>query len=475
MFFKKKPVEVRLTNTLSGTLETFTPQKPGKVRMYSCGPTVYGPQHIGNLRAAVFSDTLARTLTAAGYEVDRVVNITDVGHLVGDGDEGEDKMAVGAAREQTTPEAIADRYAKQYLADIRALNVDTGSIRFPRATDYIKEQIAMIRALEKKGLAYRTADGVYFDTAHFPDYGILGNMKGVELEAGARVAMGDKKSPHDFVLWRTAKPNDLQQWDSPWGRGNPGWSIECSAMAVKLLGPTLDIHTGGQDHIQVHHNNEIAQSEGATGKKPFSKVWIHNAFLTINGEKISKSLGNTYTLADVTARGMHPLALRYLFLQAHYRSPLSFTWESLAAADEGLRKLWKLSRALAQESGKKEKTSEVQKHLLSYLYNDLGTAQAIGQLWSVLQPDTTPAAERWSIVVALDAVLGLCLTNPPEEPEALTLATLPHEVRTMAEKREDARKNKDFAASDELRIHLLERGYRVEDGPSGSTYTHIQR
>ena len=262
-----RPPQVFFTNTLSGKKELFISQRPHLALLYSCGPTVYDRAHIGNLRAYVFSDTIVRVLHEAGYRVQRVINITDVSHLVGDGDRGIDKMAVGALREHTTPEKIATRYTKLFIDDLRELNIDTDDIRFPRATDYIKEQIALAKTLEEKGFAYRLADGLYFDVQKFPSYGKLGGLSHVQMEAGARVAIiAGKRQPADFVLWRKAKPDDLQQWDSPWGRGNPGWHIECSAIIRSLLGQEIDIHTGGEDHIAVHHNNEIAQSEASSGR-----------------------------------------------------------------------------------------------------------------------------------------------------------------------------------------------------------------
>lgn len=442
--------------------------KAGKVSLYSCGPTVYGPQHIGNLRAAVFSDTLARTLAVAGYEVKRVVNITDVGHMVGDGDEGEDKMMVGAKRDNVTPEEVADKYAKQYLADIKALNVDTRRVRFPRASDYIPDQIKMIQELEKHGHTYTLPDGVYFDTSTFPDYGKLGRRSAVQIEAGARVAMVEgKHHPQDFVLWRMAKPNDLQKWKSPWGVGNPGWSIECSAMIRALLGKTIDIHTGGEDHVSIHHNNEIAQSEGANGV-PLAHYWLHNAFLTIDGEKVSKSLGNIYVLDDVKAKGFHPLALRYLFLQAHYRSPLSFTWDALAAASEALTRLWKVAREVRASAHK----SVARSSFLSAAADDLGTPKVLALLWEKLN-SAAPAEEKWAALVEADMLLGLSLTNPPAEPKALAAKDLPDALRTIAQEREEARKAKDFARSDELRVHIRNGGYHVDDTPSGQVFTPL--
>ncbi|HUY05617.1 MAG TPA: cysteine--tRNA ligase, partial [Candidatus Paceibacterota bacterium] len=430
-----RPAQVFLTNTLSGAKELFIPLKPGVVMMYSCGPTVYNRAHIGNLRSYVFSDTIDRTLATAGYRVRRVINITDVGHLVGDGDEGIDKMAVGAEREHTTPEAIAARYTKLFINDIGELNIDTGDILFPHATEYIKEQIALAKTLEEKGFAYRLPDGLYFDTQKFPGYGKLGGVSRAQLEAGARVkVVKGKRHPADFVLWRTAKPNDLQQWDSPWGRGNPGWHIECSAMIRSLLGQEIDIHTGGEDHISVHHNNEIAQSEAASGRT-FVRYWMHSAFLTMGGEKASKSLGNVVYLSDVVDKGFHPLALRYFFLQAHYRTPLSFSWDALAAAASALDRLWKLSREIAGESKRISEPSEVRDNFLATMRDDLATPQALASLWDALRSDEYAPEEKWSLIEAADAHLGLSLMTPPEA-GGLTSAKIPAEMQDLLVRRE---------------------------------------
>ena len=471
-----KRAQVFFTDTLSGEKKEFVPITKGKVRLYSCGPTVYGAIHIGNLRSFVLADLVARTLKASGYKVERVMNITDVGHMVGDGDAGDDKLAVGAAREKTTPKAVADKYTKLFMEDIKALGIDTSDFKkFPRATSYIQEDIEMIKALEKKGYTYLTSEGLYFDTTKFPNYGSLLGMKDAQLRAGVRVDMGEKKSPHDFVLWRTAKSNDLQKWNSPWGEGNPGWSIECSAMATALLGTQIDIHTGGEDLASVHHNNEIAQSEAASGKHPFSRYWIHGAFLTMNGEKLAKSAGNSFTLADVVARGIHPLALRYLFLQAHYRSPLSFSWDALAAADTTLQRLWKETSAIkAKARGASKKTKAIEL-INEAAYDDLATPQVIAQLWMVINDTDLSSEEKWAVIEAVEKLLGLSLTIPPRTTlsDSIALSGLPEEIRALATGREEARKNKDFAKSDELRIHLSKRGYAVEDTPSGTTYTKI--
>jgi cysteinyl-tRNA synthetase len=402
------------------------------------------------------------------------MNITDVGHLVGDGDLGEDKIAAGAKKEHTTPEEIASRYTKLFIDDLRTLNVDTDAILFPKATEYLEEQIKLIQELEKHRLTYNTKSGVYFDTEQFPGYGKLHGLMTMKLIGGARVSMDDgRRGIHDFALWRFAKKNDLQKWDSPWGVGNPGWSIECSAMAMSLLGAELDIHTGGEDLASIHHNNEIAQSEGAT-KRPFVRYWLHSAFLNVGGDKMSKSLDNLYTLADIKERGYHPLSLRYLYLQAHYKSPLSFSFESLSAAEEALKKLWKWSRAIEVEAKGKTAHSDADTKFVALLRDDLSTAQALAHLFAVLPDEEYTAEEKLQILRSADAILGLGLLTPPEEETPIPLSELPDEVRDIAEKREEARKHKDFTESDTLRIHLLERGYRVEDGSSGSIYSRTK-
>ncbi|MFZ2167842.1 MAG: cysteine--tRNA ligase [Minisyncoccia bacterium] len=465
-----RPAQVFLTNTLSGTRELFIPLKPDSVTMYSCGPTVYNRASAGNLRAYVFSDTIVRILQSAGYRVRRVINITDVGHLVGDGDEGQDKMAVGATREHTTPEAIATRYTKLFIDDLNELNIDTEDILFPRATEYIKEQIALAKTLEEKGFAYRLSDGLYFDTHKFPGYGKLGGVSLAQLSAGARVEVVEgKRHPADFVLWRAAKPNDLQQWDSPWGSGNPGWHIECSAMIRSLLGQEIDIHTGGEDHIQVHHNNEIAQSESASGRT-FVHYWMHNAFLNMGGEKISKSLGNVVYLSDIVEKGFHPLALRYFFLQAYYRTPLSFSWDALAAAGSALDRLWKLSREIADESNRKSEPSEARDSFLATMRDDLATPQALGVLWDSLRSEEYTPEEKWGLIEVADAHLGLMLVTPPAI-KMLTEENTPTDIRDMLARREAARAEKDFTTSDRIREDLKRSGYHVEDGPEGPVLT----
>ena len=476
IFNKSKKIEharsaqVFLLNTLSSRKELFVSQRPKIALMYSCGPTVYNRAHVGNLRAYVFSDTIARVLAQAGYRVHRVINITDVGHLVGDGDEGEDKMNVTARQEKTTPQAIADRYTKNFIDDLAELNVAIKDIEFPRATDYIQEQIALAKTLEEKGFAYRITNGLAFDTTHFPGYGKLGNINVTGQRAGARIeADREKRNPNDFWLWRSAKPGDLQQWNSPWGVGNPGWHIECSAMSRALLGQEIDIHTGGEDHIAVHHNNEIAQSESATGRT-FVHYWMHSAFLNMGSEKISKSLGNSVYLSEIIEKGFHPLALRYFFLQAHYRTPLSFSWDALAGAASALDRLWKLAREIANESKRKSELSEARTRFLVALRDDLATSQALAILWDVLRSEEYTPEEKWGLLEDAEAHMGLLLLEPPATDIVLEV-DVPKEVKEMLAHRETARSEKDFQTADHLRDQIEKSGYHVDDGPNGPVLT----
>lgn len=474
--FRKKPAVKSVAplyffNTLTDKKELFSPLKAGVVSMYSCGPTVYSPAHIGNLRSALLGDLVGRVLSAAGYHVRRVNNITDVGHMVGDGDQGEDKMAVGALREKLTPEEIAEKYARAYLDDIRALNIDTERVLFPRATEYIAEQISMVRTLLEKGYAYIADDGVYFDTAKLPDYGKLGGIAEVKLMAGARIQMeGGKRNLHDFALWRKAKAHDLQQWDSPWGAGNPGWHIECSAMIRALLGPAIDIHTGGMDLIGTHHNNEIAQTEAACGTL-LARYWIHGGFITAGGQPLSKSLGNIVLLSDIRERGFHPLALRYFFLQAHFRTPVSFTWEALAAADAALRRLWNSAREVHALAKDKESQSDVQLRMVALLRDDIATPAAIALLHEMLKSEELSPAQMRGVLATADAVLGLSLMDPPAGDERIRTEDLPDEVQKLILERDEARAAKEYARSDALRTELEKRGYRVDDSISGTIVT----
>jgi cysteinyl-tRNA synthetase len=460
--------------------------------LYSCGPTVYSAQHIGNMRGAVFADLAGRILKASGYRVRRVINITDVGHLLGDnqGDasQGEDRIEKAARESGARAAGIAHTYTDLYLKDLRALAIDTQDILFPRASEYIKEQISMVQALEKNGLTYRIHDGIYFDTAKYPDYGKLGGIQeliksGTAASLEDRVALaghgritanGEKKHAADFALWKLTAPGERrqQEWSSPWGRGFPGWHIECSAMSKALLGETIDVHTGGIEHIPTHHNGEIAQSEAVSGKT-FVRYWLHQAHLNLNGEKFSKSEGRVVLLSEIIERGFNPLALRYLFLQAHYRSPLTFSWEAIAAANEALTRLWRIASEIKREAKGIAQPSDRADRIIALLRDDLGTPAALALLWETVRDDSLSAKVIWGAIEAADSVLGLSLREPPQPAGALSFASLPPDVRKLVGEREAARQARDFAKADEMRIHMQKRGYQVEDRPDGPAITKI--
>lgn len=458
--------------------------RPGNVTLYSCGPTVYSQAHIGNLRAYVFSDLLARILEDQGQRVRRVINITDVGHLVSDSDEGEDKMEKSARESGESASDIAEKYTKIFIDDIQKLNIDTKDILFPYATHYIPEQIALIKVLEQKGYTYRTHDGLYFDTSKFHGYGKLGGIPASLIKEGdvaslddrinlakhGRIAQNEeKRNPADFALWKFSPAGMVrrqQEWQSPWGMGFPGWHIECSAMSKALLGEQIDIHTGGMDHIPIHHNNEIAQSEGASNKQ-FVRYWMHSAFLTMNSERIGKSLGNAVYLSEIIERGYSPLALRYLFLQAHYRSPLSFTWDSLTASNEALQRLWKETQDLKKAAKGLSVWSPLADRMVTLLRDDLGTPQALALLWEVVRDEDLPPKQAWGVVEAAEKILGLELIDPPSR----ALEDIPEGMQKLLESREQARIARDFAEADRIRIHIENSGYAVEDGPSGPVLT----
>ena len=481
-YFKKTPdlkAPLRFHNTLSGTTEVFQPlSKDSAVRMYNCGPTVYDFQHIGNLRPYVFADVIRRSLLLWGYSVKQVINITDVGHLVSDADEGEDKMEKGAKARGQSVEDLVQEVTEAFMTDLDALNIDRKKITFPRATEYIGEQIALVEALDQKGYTYQIEDGIYFDTSKFKEYGKLGHINLAGQEEGARIGITEgKRNPADFALWKFSKGEKrLQEWESPWGVGFPGWHLECTAMIFKLLGRQIDIHTGGIDHIPVHHNNEIAQAEGATGKQ-YVRYWMHNAFITIEGKKISKSLGNTIYLHSIIERGFNPLAYRYLLLTAHYRSPLNFTWTALEASATALTRLHKI---FFEELPKKGvATEQFITAFTEAIGDDLNTPKALALVWETLKDATlTPAQKRGNVLYA-DRVLGLGLNDGVKRMgsmkslSVLQVADLPADVQTKVEARETARQNKDFTEADRLRDELKELGYKIEDNAEGRVVRKI--
>jgi cysteinyl-tRNA synthetase len=459
-----------LFNTLSRSVEKVMQLRPEEVTVYTCGPTVYGEQHIGNYRTFIFEDVLVKVLRHLGHSVRRVMNITDVGHLVSDGDEGEDKMEVGAKREGVSAWDVARRYEQHFLTDLKALNIEVPN-PLVRATETIDRQIALVQTLQDKGYAYVISDGVYFDSSTFPGYGDLARLNIAGQQAGARVNMAEgKRNPHDFALWKlSAEPGKRDmEWKSPWGVGFPGWHLECSAIAMHELGDQIDIHTGGVDHIPVHHTNEIAQSEAATGK-PFVKYWAHAEFLLMDGGKMSKSLGNLYTLENLEERGFSPLDFRMLTYTASYRSKLNFTWEALQSAQTALGRLYKAVKELEENSKKDlDKLSEHGELLLkkaeTAMADDLNMASVMSVVWEVIG-SSLPAEEKLKVLYALDGVLSFDLQKNATFKESAR--EIPEYIRDLLEKRQEARAVHKWEDADAFRLEIEAAGYYVKDTSDG--------
>lgn len=449
-----------LYNTLTRKKEHFSPIEPGLVGVYTCGPTVYNYAHIGNLRMYVFEDILIRTLKFHGYRVNHVMNITDVGHLTDDADTGEDKMEKGSRREGKTAWEIAEFYTEAFRKDMIALNLLEPNV-WCKATEHIDEQIAMVEALKRKGFTYETSDGIYFDTSACKDYGKLANLKNQELQAGARVDMGEKKNPHDFALWKFSKDGEQRQmeWEAFGKIGFPGWHIECSAMSMRYLGEHFDIHCGGIDHIPVHHTNEIAQTESMTGINPWVNIWMHGEFLLINNDKMAKSGENFITLSVLQEKGFDPLAYRYFLLQAHYRKQLNFTWEALEAAQSGYKKLKRMVREIPDNA---VADPLVAKNFHEAISDDLNMPEALAIIFTALKNNQIDL----EMIIAFDKVLGLNLHEIEE-------IIIPTEVAQLMEKRKKAREEKNWALSDALRDEIKMLGYMVEDGNDGQKISKI--
>jgi cysteinyl-tRNA synthetase len=456
---------MKLFNTLSRQLEEIVPVNDNHIGLYSCGPTVYDNAHIGHMRKYIGDDVLVRALQYFGFKVSHVMNITDVGHLVSDADEGEDKMEKGARKHGLSVWDVAEKFTQQFFDSTDQLNVVRPNT-VCKATDHISEQIQLIKTLEEKGFTYQIEDGVYFDTAKFPEYGSLSNLD--QVKAGARVEFNQsKRNSTDFALWKFSDLTEKRQmeWESPWGKGFPGWHIECSAMSMKYLGEQFDIHTGGIDHIETHHPNEIAQSEAATGKKPFVRLWMHHNFLLVDGQKMSKSLGNLYTIDDIKAKGIEPMALRYLYLQTHYRKELNFTFESLSAAAQALKRLRAVSSKIQITNNKSNSDfesdtfQEYQEQFKSALADDLNTAQALAVVWDVIKDKTLSDDLKVGLVLDFDRVLGLELEATIDERRA----AVPAEIQTLLDTREQLRNAGDYAQADALRDKIISLGYEVTD------------
>ncbi len=459
-----------LYNTRTRQKEPFTPLEPGCVGVYSCGPTVYSAQHIGNMRPYMFADLLCRALEGEGLSVTHVVNITDVGHLTDDADAGDDKMEVAAKTAGKRASDIAEEYTAQWLNDRRRLNCRDPDV-LCKATDHIAEQVELALELERRGFTYRIEDGIYFDVAKFPRYA---EFAGLDLEQGgeARIeGVAGKRHFADFALWKFAAPGVVrqQEWDSPWGRGFPGWHLECSAMSTKFLGQRFDIHTGGVDHIKVHHTNEIAQSEAAFGTHPWVGVWMHNEFLDFRGEKMSKSLGNIYVLDDLVERGFHPLGYRYFFLQAHYRRQQTFTDEAMEAADRGYRRLRTATSELREASGAPDDAAVEQhaKTFRGFVADDLNAPRALALAIEVARDGTLEPATRRALIERFDSWLGLDLLEGPLPEEA---AESDPRIDALVAERDAARAAKDFARADEIRDLLAEEGITIADSPAGTVW-----
>lgn len=454
--------EIKIYNTKGRKLETFVPIHPGAVSIYSCGPTVYHYQHIGNMRAAVFADTLHRLFQSAGYSVKHVINITDVGHLTSDGDTGEDKLEKGAKREGKSVWEVAKFYTDAYFKDLSALNIRLDDYLFPRATEHIKEQIDLVETLMEKGYAYEIGDGIYFDTSKFAAYPDLAHLDIEGLKSGARVEENtEKRNATDFALWKFSPKDETRQmeWDSPWGKGFPGWHVECSAMAMKYLGNHFDIHTGGIDHIPVHHTNEIAQSECATGET-YVNYWMHNNFLNDAQGKMAKSSGEFLRLQSIIDRGVSPLAFRYYLLTVHYRKEIDFSFEALESAAVAYDKLVSFCKENATKGG-----VAIRSYLNAFteaLHDDIGTPQAIAIIWNMMKDIDASKEDKYATLMAFDTVLGLGLSSIKKEEIVLSDA-----MKELLRAREVARQEKDFAESDRLRDEMARLGFTVKDTPDG--------
>ncbi|MFA5448897.1 MAG: cysteine--tRNA ligase [Clostridia bacterium] len=463
---------IKLYNTLTRKKQEFSPVKDGWVSMYSCGPTVYNYAHIGNLRTYIFMDLIRRALKSEGYKLKGVLNITDVGHLMADSDDGEDKMLKASREQQKTPWQIANHYSNVFFEDIKKLNISKPEI-IAKATDHIPEMIEYVVELVEKGYAYETSDGIYFDISKFPGYGSLSGASIEDNIAGARVEVNsEKRNPADFALWKKAEPLHIMQWDSPWGKGYPGWHIECSAMSRKYLGKVFDIHSGGVDHIPIHHENEIAQNEALTGKRTVN-YWLHGEFMLVDGGKMSKSLGNTYTIKDLEERGYSPLDFRFFCLNTHYRKKLNFTFTALDSAKVSRERLM---QQLASHKASTQKTSPeildgLRSSFVAAIQDDLNVPLALGILFTAIKE--SKSQDIYTLALEFDKILGLSLTS---DTSAITESfVLPAQVEILVAERTTAKKNRDFALADSLREEIARLGYAVADTKDGTRVTPLQK
>ena len=456
-------MDIFFTNTLTRKKEVFRPIDEKEVRIYSCGPTVYKDATIGNMRTSIFQDVLRRVLRYNGYKIKHVMNITDVGHLVSDGDEGEDKMIKSAREEHKSPAEIADYYTKLFFEDLKNLNIETPEI-VCKATDHIPDMLKYVETLMEKGYAYETSTAIYFDISKLDEYPVLSNLNLEEQKAGARVEVDpEKKSPYDFALWIKAPENHLMKWDSPWGPSYPGWHIECSAMGQKYLGEQFDIHTGGIDLIPTHHENEIAQSKGYCGKVP-ARYWLHGEYLLINGGKMSKSLGNVYLLRDIINRGYSPLAYRLFSYSSHYRNKLNFTWEGIEASQKSLERLKQGYQTHLNGKDDEEDSviNEYEERFHKAINDDLNMPLAMGVVWEVIRNDKK-SPKLAKLLLKFDSVLGLKIDEKEEVKQEI-----PEEILALIKERKKARENKNWEESDRIRDLIKEKGYEIKDTKEGT-------
>jgi cysteinyl-tRNA synthetase len=458
---------MKLYNTLTRKVEEFKPLKKGEVGIYSCGPTVYWNQHIGHMYAYVQWDTMVRLFRYLGFKVKWVMNITDVGHLTSDEDAGEDKMEVGAKREGLTVWQIAGKYTNQFLESMDLLNIQRPDV-LCRATEHLQEQIDLVKKIEARGFTYKTKTGLVFDTSKFADYAQFAKLDLEKQQAGARVEIDpEKKKPWDFLLWVTNQPQHVMQWESPWGKGFPGWHVECTAMSTKYLGEKFDIHTGGKEHIPVHHTNEIAQAYGAFGGRT-ANYWLHNGWLELKDEKMSKSLGNVILATDIAAKGYDPLALRYLILTSHYRQGLKFTWEALKSAAVSLDKLRELVTSWRTDRGRKtmteedeRKREEFKKKFMEAVSQDLNFPQGLAVIWQIAKSSLS-SQEKLDLVLDFDQVLGFRLAA-----QTKVKIKIPEKVKQLVEERENLRQAKKWQEADKIRKEIEDQGYSLEDTSEG--------
>ena len=457
-------------NTLTRRKEEFHSIDENRVRMYSCGPTVYSYAHIGNFRTYIFMDTLRRVLKYNGYELKHVMNITDVGHLESDADEGEDKMEKAARKEKKDPYEIANFYTKIFLKDMEKLNIDKPEI-ITKATENISQMIDYVKEIIKNGYAYETSKGIYFDISKLDKYPVLSNRKLDDQIAGARVDVDpEKKNPYDFALWIKAPENHIMKWESPWGLSYPGWHLECSTMGRRFLGEEFDIHTGGVDHIPTHHENEIAQSKGATGKIP-AHVWMHCEYLQVDGGKMSKSLGNTYTISQLQEKGISPLAFKLFCFTAHYRNKLNFTFEGAYGAQKALERLYDsyVKNVNGADDVEEDVIKEYEEKFLSYINDDMNMPGAMSVVWDIAR-NTKKSAKFANLLLKFDEVLGLDMKNAEKylvKFKQNDSEELPAEIKKLVEERKNARAEKNWAKSDEIRDKIISLGYSIKDTKDG--------